>query len=119
MTPVKHAESSVKHYGGVIEDYIEIHNWFDETKALTGNWTHRAMRHHSAGIAWCVEKFGDYFTNSNNRIVPVKVIAEQHVQEDCGFIPTVQDWLAGMLECPQPWMLKVQTKSVKPLEIAE
>jgi hypothetical protein len=25
--------------------------------------------------------------------VPVKLIAEQHVIEDCGFIPTVQDYL--------------------------
>jgi len=30
--PLLHAKSSVKKFGGKVEDYIDIHNWFDATK---------------------------------------------------------------------------------------
>lgn len=113
MTPWKHAESSAKKWGGVPEDYIEIHDWFDETKSLTGDWTHRALRHHSAGIQWAIEKFGHAIVNSKNTRVPVKLIAEQHVMEDCyGLIPTAQDWLELLKLGPKEWMLKIQKTTV-------
>ena len=119
MTPYKHAESSVKKFGGAPEDYIRIHDWFDETKQYTGDWTHRAMRHHAAGIQWAIEKFGHSIVNSDIRTVPVKLIAEQHVMEDCGFIPTIQDWMKPALCNPHDWMLKVQKKSVSSLQVTE
>ena len=116
MTPWKHAESSAAKFGGCPEQYIAIHEWFDETKQYTGDWTHRALRHHAAGVQWCIKIFGDYLDIGSKR-VPVKLIAERHVEEDCGFIPTVQDWLKGI--DIKPWMLKVATKSTKPMEIEE
>lgn len=119
MTPYKHAESSVAKWGGLPTDYIAIHDWFDETKAFTGDWTHRALRHHAAGVQWAIEKFGHAITTSKGRVVPVKLIAEQHVTEDCGFIPTVQDWLVDLKSNPSDWMLKVQTKSVQPMTVAD
>lgn len=119
MTPWKHAESSAAKWGGEPEDYIEIHDWFDETKQYTGDFTHRAMRHHSAGVQWCIETFGHSIITSEGRVVPVKMIAEQHVTEDCGFIPTVQDWLQPLKANPDGWMLKVQTKSTAPFELEE
>ena len=30
--PLKHAESSARKFGGKAEDYLPIHNWFDESK---------------------------------------------------------------------------------------
>jgi hypothetical protein len=30
--PLKHAEINVKKFGGKPDDYIAIHNWFDESK---------------------------------------------------------------------------------------
>jgi hypothetical protein len=54
MTPWKHAVSTVRKWGGSPSDYVAIHDWFDETKSFTGDWTHRALRHHSAGVQWCV-----------------------------------------------------------------
>jgi hypothetical protein len=118
MTPVKHAESSAKKWGGKMEDYIALHDWFDETKQFTGNWTHRAMRHHSAGIQWAIEKFGHYILNSSGQKIPTKMLAEQHVEEDCGFIPTPADWLKGLTNSPEKWMLNVQKKSVEVMKIA-
>ena len=118
MTPVKHAESSAKKWGGTWEDYIELHSWFDETKQYTGDWTHRALRHHSVGVEWAIEKFGHTIVNSKGQHVPTKVLAETHVEEDCGFIPTPKDYLSVLKRNPEKWMLTVGKKSVTiPLEI--
>ena len=111
MTPYYHALSSAKHHGGVAKDYLAIHEWFDETKQYTGDWTHRALRHHAAGVEWCCQKFGSTIRNADHKVVPVKLIAEQHVTEDCGFIPKVSDWLSIIGNAPSPWMLRVATKS--------
>lgn len=111
MSPWYHAVSSAKRYGGFPENYIKLHNWLDQTKALTGDWTHRALRHHAAGVEEAVDTFGHFIVNSQGKQIPTKVIAEQHVLEDCGFIPTVADWLTPLKAHPAPWMLRVATKS--------
>ena len=49
------------------------------------------------------EIFGTTITLSTGRVVPVRFIGEQHVLEDLGRIPTVQDWL-GRIQ-PESWML--------------
>lgn len=94
--PYSHAISSAKTFGGVPEDYIEIHNWFDETKAWCPDMRHRSIRHHSEGIFEMEKKFGTTITNSNGKKIPTRLIGEQHVKEDLGFIPTASDWLAHM-----------------------
>lgn len=117
MTPVKHAESSAKKWGGKWQDYVALHDWMDETKSYCNGWEHRALRHHSAGIQWAVEKFGHVILNSNGQSIPTKMLAEQHVIEDIGFIPTPQDWLKMLAKNPESWMLKVKTKSVQVMEV--
>ena len=102
--PLHHAISSQKKHGGHIDDYLPIHNWFDETKAHFPDMRHRALRHHSEGIFWAEERFGVYIINQAGKQVPVRAIAEQHVMEDLGFIPTIADYLKEM---NQPgWMYK-------------
>jgi hypothetical protein len=100
--PLFHAESSVRKYGGKPEDYLPIHNWFDESKAFMCDIRHRALRHHAEGIFLCERIFGIAITNSEGRKVPVRVIGEQHVMEDLGRIPAVSDWLKEMPI--KPWM---------------
>ena len=100
--PYFHAVSSVKIHGGRHEDYIDIHNWFDATKAIIPDVRHRALRHHSEGIFECERVFGSTIKNSYGKIVPVRVIAEQHVKEDLGRIPTASEWLSEMPLAP--WM---------------
>ena len=51
--PLIHSKSSVKKYGGKVEDYTHIHEWFDETKSWYGHSYHRLWRHHSEGIFEC------------------------------------------------------------------
>lgn len=103
MHTLYHSNSCVKRWGGKPEDYQAIHDWFDETKSAFADARHRALRHHAFGIFECEQKFGTYITNSDGKKIPVRLIAEQHVREDCGGrIPSVQDWLE--LIQPKSWM---------------
>ena len=94
--PYHHARSSVNKHGGVVEDNIQIHSWFDESKKFIADVRHRALRHHSEGIFQCEQKFGVYITNSSGKEIPVRIIGEQHVQEDLGKIPSLNDWLTEL-----------------------
>jgi hypothetical protein len=102
--PLHHALSSAKSHGGKWEDYIDLHNWFDETKSALADVRHRAMRHHSEGIFWAEQIFGVHITNSDGKMVPTRVLGEQHVKEDIGWIPTMKDWLTHL--SVQSWMMK-------------
>ena len=107
--PFHHARSSVSKFGGVIEDYIAIHSWFDESKKYLADVRHRALRHHSEGIFQCEEKFGVFIEDSDGRRVPGRIIGEQHVVEDLGRVPSLNDWL---LELPlRPWMNRTKQLS--------
>lgn len=102
--PLHHAISSQRKWGGKIDDYLPLHNWYDETKKHYPDMRHRALRHHSEGIFWCEEKFGVYITNSDGKMVPVRAIGEQHIKEDIGWIPTIKDYLDNMQATN--WMFK-------------
>jgi hypothetical protein len=101
-TPYHHSLSSVKRWGGEVDDYLAIHDWFDASKELLADFRHRALRHHSQGIFECERVFGHTFTNSTGRVIPVRWVGEQHVMEDIGFIPTIADWFLRIQ--PAMWM---------------
>ena len=104
--PWQHAKSSARKFGGVATDYLEIHEWFDETKAWIGHSKHRIFRHHSEGIFECEKKFGIMITNSDNKDVYVRYVGEQHVKEDCnGYIPSAKEWVDN-INTPTQWMIK-------------
>jgi len=106
--PWQHAKSSAKKFGGYPIDYIEIHNWFDETKAWIGNSMHRMFRHHSEGIFECEKKFGPSFKNSDGKAVYTRYVAEQHVKEDCNnYIPSAKEWVDMIASGkPEKWAIK-------------
>lgn len=91
-----HAKSSARKFGGKPEDYQKIHDFFDQTKATLGDIRHRAILHNTLGIFIAEQMFGVTVKNSEGRDVPVKLVAEQHVIEDCGFLPTVENWLDNL-----------------------
>jgi len=101
--PYHHVVSSAKKFGGEPDEYQKLHEWLDGSKAHMADFRHRALRHHSEGIFMLEEMFGATMTISTGRVVPVRFIGEQHVLEDLGRIPTVQDWL-GKIQ-PERWML--------------
>lgn len=101
--PHFHAETSVRLWGGKVDDYMPIHDWLDATKECFADFRHRALRHHSQGIFEAERVFGKTIVNSDGRTVPVRYIAEQHIKEDCGGrIPSVADWLSQIK--PAVWM---------------
>ena len=64
--PYHHALSSVKKWGGTVDDFIA------ETI------------------------FGLTLTLSTGRIIPTRWVGEQHVKEDLGFIPSFADWVKAI-----------------------
>ena len=110
MNPYHHALSSARKHGGSVEDYLPIHQWLDESKAFHPDFRHRALRHHAEGIFLAERIFGVTITNSDGREIPTRFIGEQHVKEDLGWIPTVQDWLKNV--APMPWMMRPGKESV-------
>ena len=48
--PYHHALSSVRKWGGTVDDFIAVHAWFDQSKEITADFRHRALRHHAEGI---------------------------------------------------------------------
>jgi len=100
--PLEHAKNSARRFGGVPDDYLPIHNWFDESKAIMADARHRALRHHAEGIFLAERIFGAAIRNSEGKDVPVRYIGEQHVREDLGRIPSFQDRAMGIRM--QSWM---------------
>jgi hypothetical protein len=123
MKPMLHSQSSAKKYGGNPDDYIDIHQWFDDSKAYFPDNRHRALRHHTQGIFEAERVFGKIIVNSEGKQVSVRDIGEQHVLEDLGFIPTLcdylqfleyQDWMHGKGEPPSISTKKVSNKINSP-----
>jgi len=106
--PLLHAKSSVRKFGGVLEDYLPIHEWFDATKSWVGHSEHRLFRHHSEGIFELEKIFGSNFSNSEGKTVYTRYVGEQHVKEDCNnYIPSAKEWLVALHSETKPkWMIK-------------
>ena len=97
--PWIHALSSARKFGGIPEDYIEIHNLLDSSKGAIADNRHRSLTHNSWFLSVILEKvFGVVIKNSAGNDVSVRDVGEQHVLEDYGgkFIPSAQDFLAEM-----------------------
>lgn len=102
MKPYIHAKSSAKKYGGQPEDYLDIHDFMDSSKAALPDVRHRAILHSAFGCFVVEKTFGTTRTNSAGKVYSTRDIAEDHCIEDLGFIPTVEQWFNTMEI--QPWM---------------
>lgn len=104
--PWQHAKLTAKKYGGQPEEHLRIHDWFDQSKAGYANHRHRAALHHSEGVFWAEDRFGDTITvtrdDGSKKEVPTRLIAEDHVAQDLGHIPSLKDWLRHLQS--QRWM---------------
>lgn len=104
MKPLQHAEISAHKHGGVWQDYIDIHEFFDQSKAHVADMRHRAMFHHSLGIYVAQQVFGLVRTNSAGRQYSVRDIGEDHVLEDLGFIPSVAQVINAINTSHLSWL---------------
>lgn len=97
MKPMIHARSSAKKYGGDPESYLDIHDFMDSSKGAMASNVHRALTHNAWFISTVIEKvFGHERVNSEGRTYSTRDVAEQHIIEDLGFIPTACDYLQEM-----------------------
>jgi len=103
--PLIHSQSSVKRWGGKVEDYLPIHELIDSPKSTMNNNSSRALTHNTWFAYTIIPKvFGYNITNSDGRRVDTIDVAMLHIAEDfrMKFVPTPQDYLKH-LEV-QPWM---------------
>ena len=99
MNAYKHAEISVKRRGGVVEDYLAIHDFMDSTKELCSDNRHRILHTHWGIRRVVVPIFGQTITNSSGKIINVKDLCEQdHILPDYlnRFIPTLADFVSAI-----------------------
>ena len=97
--PLKHSESSVRLWGGSVDDYLPLHNKMDSSKKYFSYNRHRVVTHNMFFIfEVMIPLFGEYITNSAGKVVSVKDICEYHILEDYGkkFIPNISDFLNEM-----------------------
>lgn len=98
-----HAKSSAKKFGGKPEQYLYIHNFLDQSKLWLPDKRHRLILHNSFGIH-LVESQWRGVQIGPDRFIPSRLVAEQHIIEDLGCIPTLEtcfkdlpfySWLGG------------------------
>jgi hypothetical protein len=89
----KHAKGSVARHGGKPDDYIDIHDFIDHTKMAMPDMRHRAILHNAWGCFMVERVFGRTRVNSDGREYSTRDIAEEHIIEDLGFLPSLEDWL--------------------------
>jgi hypothetical protein len=102
LKPHIHAKNSAKKYGGKPADYQAIHDEIDSSKSAHASMRHRAVFHSAFGIYIIERIFGTTITNSDGKTVSVRDVAEDHVLEDLGTIPSLDRWLDAMEL--QKWM---------------
>src|ERR1051326_3940977 len=95
--PWHHAMRSARRYGGIPEDYLETHTWFDYTKSHLADCRHRLFLHNAWGIFVAERILGALLARrSDSQSVPLRPILEQHILEDFGKIPTLASCLAQL-----------------------
>ncbi len=92
-----HAKSSARRFGGVWEDYLELHEFMDHTKSHIGDNRHRLLLHNTWGIYLVERIFGAVWTRtSDGQAVPTRAILEQHILEDLRCIPSLEQCFANV-----------------------
>lgn len=96
MKPFLHARVSARRFGGKPSDYLDIHNLLDFSKAGLPDMRHRIFLHNSIGCYVVEQAFGVTRVNSDGREYSTRDVAEQHIIDDLGTIPTLEKCLQGV-----------------------
>ena len=100
MNSYQHAVAAAKRWGGTPELYLPIEEFIDSSKMVVGDVRHRSMFHHTFGIFLCQRIFGVTLAvpreHGDPKQIPVRLIAEHHILEDLGWLPSPADYIDGM-----------------------
>lgn len=102
MKPYLHGRIHAKKHGGKPDDYADIDDFIDSAKAAMPDVRHRAILHSAFGCFIVEQMFGRTRVNSDGKEYSPRDIAEDHILQDLGFIPTMEQYLNNMTI--QPWM---------------
>lgn len=101
------AAVSVKRFGGTIDTWLPLHNWFLATSAWTMGHEHLLFRHHAYGVFEAEARFGPVILRDDGQGVPTRVAAERHVQEVIGHVPPATEYLRRIKG--ERWMLQANS----------
>lgn len=101
MNSLFHAKSAAHRWGGTWEDYIEIEEFIDSSKHIIGDVRHRSIYHHTEGV-WLTQRIFGRTILIGHKEIPTREVAEQHIIEDLGWLPSPKDYIDGMEL--SPWM---------------
>ncbi len=94
--PYHHALSSVKKWGGTVDDYQPVPCL---VRLLKSPFCGLSPQSHVSSFGRSMafrDVFGPTITLSTGRIIPTRWVGEQHVGEDLGFIPSFTDWVKAI-----------------------
>lgn len=111
MKAFLHGKIHAKKYGGRPDDYADIDDFIDSTKQAVADVRHRAILHSAFGCFLVEKVFGRVRTNSDGKEYSPRDVAEDHIQQDLGFIPSMEQYLNNMTI--QPWMSGTEKKNVR------
>ena len=111
MKAYLHGKIHAKKYGGIPDDYADIDDFIDSTKQAVADVRHRAILHSAFGCFLVERMFGRTRINSDGKEYSPRDVAEDHIQQDLGFIPTMEQYLNNMTV--QPWMSGTMKKNPK------
>ena len=110
MKPYLHSKIHAKKYGGCPDDYADIDDFIDSSKAAVPDVRHRAILHSAFGCFVVEQMFGRTRVNSDGKEYSPRDVAEDHILQDLGFLPTMEMYLNNM--SIQPWMSGTEKKNV-------
>ncbi|QOT74529.1 hypothetical protein H5V43_21910 (plasmid) [Sphingobium fuliginis] len=101
--PFNLARTSALRFGGELDSYLPLHQWFLATRDWVDGPAHFFFRHHAFGIYEAEHRFGPAIDNGSGGIA-TRVVAEQHVRSILGRLPAAPDVLRRLKG--QRWMLQ-------------
>lgn len=117
MKSYLHSKIHCKKYGGSPEDYVDIDDFIDSSKQAVADVRHRTILHSAFGCFIVERVFGRTRVNSDGKTYSPRDVAEDHIIQDLGFIPTMENYLTNMEI--QPWMSGTMKRNRKHIKLVD
>lgn len=94
--PYFHALSSRRKWGGTVDEYLPLHQYFDQTKSALADCRHRLFLHNPWGALLLNQQFSDAWVPEQHHGVTLDMISQQHITEDYSRLVSVEECVARM-----------------------